>query len=125
MTAAADKSHRLGVNDITGPAPSPGPARVHGDDVGAQDHQSTGSGQSRTCTRPTDALETADLDVSPLFAAVLGITAEVSSDGDFGHNIDVLATDAFNETMYDGVQAMSDQRTPEEVAADLEAAAQE
>jgi raffinose/stachyose/melibiose transport system substrate-binding protein len=76
-------------------------------------------------TIPPMPLETGDVDVSPLFADVLEITAEVSASGDFGHNIDVLATDAFNEAMYDGVQAiLSDQRTPEEVAADLEAAAQ-
>jgi raffinose/stachyose/melibiose transport system substrate-binding protein len=77
-------------------------------------------------TIPPMPLETGDLDVSPLFAQVLEVTAEVSASGDFGHNIDVLATDAFNEAMYDGVQAiLSDQRTPEEVAADLEAAAQQ
>ena len=77
-------------------------------------------------TIPPMPLETGELDVSPLFAQVLEITAEVSASGDFGHNIDVLATDAFNEAMLDGMQAiMTDQMTPEEVAADLEAAAQQ
>jgi raffinose/stachyose/melibiose transport system substrate-binding protein len=77
-------------------------------------------------TIPPMPLETGDLDVSPLFADVLEMTAEVSAAGDFGQNIDVLVTDKFNEAMYDGMQGiLSDQRTPEEVAADLEAAAQE
>jgi raffinose/stachyose/melibiose transport system substrate-binding protein len=77
-------------------------------------------------TIPPMPLETGDLDVSPLFAQVLEITAEVSASGDLGHNIDVLATEAFNEAMLDGMQAiMTDQMTPEEVAADLEAAAQQ
>jgi raffinose/stachyose/melibiose transport system substrate-binding protein len=77
-------------------------------------------------TIPPMPLETGELDVSPLFAQVLEITAEVSASGDFGHNIDVLATEAFNEAMLDGMQAiMTEQKTPEEVAADLEAAAQQ
>ena len=60
-----------------------------------------------------------------LFAQVLEISAEMSTSSDFCYNIDVLVSDAFNEAMYDGMQAiMTDQRTPEEVAADLEATAQ-
>ena len=37
-----------------------------------------------------------------------------------------MMTDVFNEAMYNGVQSvLSDQATPEDVAADLEAAAQQ
>ncbi len=76
-------------------------------------------------TIPPIPIETGDLEVSPLFAQVLEDTATVSTSGDFGYNIDVMATDVLNEAMYDGVQAvLSGQQTPEDVAADLEAAAQ-
>ncbi|WP_193607885.1 ABC transporter substrate-binding protein [Nocardioides lijunqiniae] len=74
-------------------------------------------------TIPPMPLETGDLDVSPLFSQVLEDTATLSTTGDFGYNIDVLTTDAFNEAMYDGVQAvLTGQQSPEEVAADLQAA---
>jgi len=73
---------------------------------------------------PPMPLDTAGLEVSPLFAQVLKDTATLSSSGDFGYNIDVLTTDAFNEAMYDGVQAvLTGQKKPDEVAADLDAAA--
>ena len=73
---------------------------------------------------PPMPLDTAGLEASPLFAQVLKDTATLSSSGDFGYNIDVLTTDAFNEAMYDGVQAvLTGQKKPDEVAADLDAAA--
>jgi len=77
-------------------------------------------------TIPPMPLETEGLaGVSPLFAQVLEDTATLSTSGDFGYNIDVLTTDVFNEAMYDGMQAVfTGQQAPEEVAADLEAAAQ-
>jgi raffinose/stachyose/melibiose transport system substrate-binding protein len=75
---------------------------------------------------PPMPLDTAGLEVSPLFAQVLKDTATLSSSGDFGYNIDVLTTDAFNEAMYDGVQAvLTGQKKPDEVAADLDAAARQ
>ena len=74
-------------------------------------------------TIPPREVDTEGLEVSPLFAQVLEDTAELSSDGDFGYNIDVLVTDAFNDAMYDGVQAVfTGQATPPQVAANLEAA---
>lgn len=78
-------------------------------------------------TIPPMPLDTSELDVSPLFAQVLEDTAALADGGagDFGYNIDVLMSDAFNEALYDGVQAvLTGQMTPEEVAAELEAAAQ-
>jgi len=76
-------------------------------------------------TIPPQPIETAGLDVSPLFAKVLEDTATISTGGGFGYNIDVLASDALNEAMYDGVQAvLTGQKDPAEVASDLEAAAQ-
>ena len=76
-------------------------------------------------TIPPMPIETEGLDVSPLFAQVLEDTAEISSGGGFGYNIDVMATDALNEAMYDGVQAvLTGQKTPKEVAGDLQAAAE-
>ena len=68
-----------------------------------------------------------EVDVSPLFAQVLEDTSSFSEgSGDLGLNIDVLATDTFNAAMWDGVQAiLSDQQDAEEVAQDLEAAAQQ
>ncbi len=74
-------------------------------------------------TIPPREVDTEGLEVSPLFAQVLEDTAELSTSGDFGYNIDVLVTDAFNEAMYDGMQAVfTGQATPEQVAANLEAA---
>lgn len=78
-------------------------------------------------TIPPMPLDTGDLEVSPLFAQVLEDTAALADGGagDFGYNIDVLTTDAFNEAMYDGVQAvLTGQMTAEEVASELEAASQ-
>ena len=74
-------------------------------------------------TIPPREVDTEGLDVSPLFAQVLEDTADLSASGDFGYNIDVLVGDAFNEAMYDGVQAVfTGQATPQQVAASLEAA---
>ncbi len=74
-------------------------------------------------TIPPREVETEGLDVSPLFAQVLDDTAELAASGDFGINIDVLVSDAFNEAMYDGFQGvLTGQRTPQEVAAALDAA---
>ena len=74
-------------------------------------------------TIPPREVDTKDVDVSPLFAQVLDDTADLSGSGDFGLNIDVLATDAFNEAMWDGVQGvLTGQRTPQQVAKALEAA---
>ena len=66
------------------------------------------------------------MDVTPLFAQVLEDTeALAAGDGDLGLNIDVLTTDAFNEAMFNGMQAiLSDQATPEQVAEQLEQASQ-
>ncbi|MEE6295327.1 ABC transporter substrate-binding protein [Georgenia wangjunii] len=67
------------------------------------------------------------VDVSPLFAEVLADVAEFGAGaGDFGVNIDVLMEEAFNQAMFDGMQAIySDQATPEEVAQSLEEASQQ
>ncbi|WP_157975641.1 ABC transporter substrate-binding protein [Brachybacterium sp. YJGR34] len=72
---------------------------------------------------PTD---TEDLDVSPLFAQVLEeVEAFGSGTGDFGMNIDVSMGDAFNQALFDGMQAIySGQGTPEEIAQRLDEAAQ-
>ena len=73
-------------------------------------------------TIPPMEVETEGLDVSPLFAQVLEDTATLAEGGDFGLNIDVLVSDAFNEAMYDGFQGvLTGQRTPQEVAQALEA----
>ncbi len=73
---------------------------------------------------PPFPIDTEGLDISPLFAQVLADTARLASgQGDFGVNIDVLMGDAFNEAMFDGMQAiLSEQASPEEVAQRLEAA---
>ena len=74
-------------------------------------------------TIPPREVETQGVEVSPLFAQVLEDTAQLSTSGDFGYNIDVLVSDAFNEAMYDGMQAVfTGQATPAQVAANLEAA---
>ena len=78
-------------------------------------------------TIPPYPVDTEGVDASPLFMQVLEDTSEFSSgSGDFGSNIDVQATDVFNEAMWNGMQAiLSGQQSSEEVAQDLEAAFQE
>jgi raffinose/stachyose/melibiose transport system substrate-binding protein len=77
-------------------------------------------------TIPPIPIDTKGLDISPLNAQVVEDTAELSKGGDFGYNIDVMTSDVFNEAMYDGVQSvLTEQATPEEVAASLEEAAQQ
>ena len=76
-------------------------------------------------TIPPIPIDTEGLNISPLNAQVVEDTAAFSEGGDFGYNIDVMTTDVFNEAMYNGVQSvLTDQATPEEVAASLEEAAQ-
>lgn len=76
---------------------------------------------------PPFPADTEGVDVSPLFGQVLQDVEEFATGtGEFGVNIDVLTDDAFNEAMFDGVQAIySDQATPEEVAQRLEEASQQ
>jgi raffinose/stachyose/melibiose transport system substrate-binding protein len=75
-------------------------------------------------TIPPMELDTSDLDVSPLFRDVLDKTAAVAKSGDFGQNIDVMVSDEVNQAMYDGFQALlTGDKSAEEVAADLQAAA--
>jgi raffinose/stachyose/melibiose transport system substrate-binding protein len=75
-------------------------------------------------TIPPMKLDTSTLKVSPLFRDVLDKTAAVGKGGDFGQNIDVAVDDRVNQAMYDGFQALlTGDKTAEEVAADLQAAA--
>jgi len=77
-------------------------------------------------TIPTYPVDTAGLNVNPLMAQVIADTAKLSGgNGDFGSNIDVQSTDTFNDAMFNGIQALlTGQKTPEEVAKDLQAAKQ-
>jgi len=73
---------------------------------------------------PAFPIDTTGITATPLFTQVLDDAATIA-DGtsDFGYNIDVLTTAEFNQAMWDGVQAvLTGQATPEEVAANLEAA---
>ncbi|GAA4424772.1 extracellular solute-binding protein [Georgenia halophila] len=75
---------------------------------------------------PPFPADTEGVDISPLFEEVLAdAEAFGSGQGDFGLNIDVLTTPAFNEVMFNGMQAiLSDQATADEVAQQLQDAAQ-
>lgn len=75
---------------------------------------------------PPLPVDTEGVEVSPLLAQVLEDTSKFSGgEGDFGYNIDVLATDVFNEAMWNGLQGiLSGQLTAEEVAQNLEEAFQ-
>ena len=77
-------------------------------------------------TIPPYPVDIEGVEASPLFAQVLSDTSKFSGGtGDFGVSIDVLATDTFNEAMWNGLQAiLSGQATAAEVAAALEVAAQ-
>jgi raffinose/stachyose/melibiose transport system substrate-binding protein len=75
-------------------------------------------------TIPPFPVDTEGLDVNPLFAQVLEDVGSLSGgSSDFGANIDVQSTDDFNEAMFDGLQELlNGDKTPEELAADLQAA---
>ena len=72
-------------------------------------------------------VDTAGLDISPLAQSVLdAIQAASAGQTPLGYNVDVLAPPQFNETMLDGFQAiLAGDKTPEQQAADLQAAWQE
>jgi raffinose/stachyose/melibiose transport system substrate-binding protein len=78
-------------------------------------------------TIPPRPVDTEGLDVDPLLAQVLDqVSALSEGGGELGYNIDVLMPDQFNVAMEDGVQAvLTGQSTPEEVAASLQAAAEQ
>jgi raffinose/stachyose/melibiose transport system substrate-binding protein len=68
-------------------------------------------------TIPPIPIDIKGLDVSPLFAQVLQDTARLAQNGDFGQNIDVMASDKVNKAMYDGVQGvLTGQMTAEDAA---------
>jgi raffinose/stachyose/melibiose transport system substrate-binding protein len=76
-------------------------------------------------TIPPIPIDTSGLDLSPLFAKVLEDTATLAESGDFGHNIDVLASDEVNQAMYDGLQGvLTGQLSAEEAAAGMASAAE-
>ena len=78
-------------------------------------------------TIPPYPIETEGLDALPLLTQVIDDTADFAGGtGDLGTNIDVVASDEFNQTMYDGFQGIfTGQKTPEQVAEELETAARE
>ncbi|PWW23678.1 raffinose/stachyose/melibiose transport system substrate-binding protein [Geodermatophilus normandii] len=78
-------------------------------------------------TIPPRPIDTEGLDVDPLLAQVLeDVSALSEGGGQLGYNIDVLMPEAFNEAMFDGVQAvLTGQSTPAEVAAAMQAASQQ
>lgn len=69
-------------------------------------------------------LDTSALQVPPLFKAILDVLqAAIAGQTELGYNIDVLAPPKFNDTMQNGFQAiLAGDKTPEQQAADLEAA---
>jgi raffinose/stachyose/melibiose transport system substrate-binding protein len=73
---------------------------------------------------PAFPIDTSGIEATPLFTQVLDDAAKIADgSGDFGFNIDVLTSDTFNEAMWNGVQGvLTGQLTPEDVAANLEAA---
>ncbi|MBM7808484.1 raffinose/stachyose/melibiose transport system substrate-binding protein [Geodermatophilus bullaregiensis] len=78
-------------------------------------------------TIPPRPVDTGGLEVDPLLTQVLDdVSALSEGGGQLGYNIDVLMPEAFNEAMFDGVQAvLTGQSTPAEVAASLQAASQQ
>jgi raffinose/stachyose/melibiose transport system substrate-binding protein len=70
---------------------------------------------------PAYPVNTEGIEASPLFKQVLDDSAKIAGGtGDFGYNIDVLTTDAFNNAMWKGMQGLlTDQTTPQKVADSL------
>ncbi|SDC71619.1 raffinose/stachyose/melibiose transport system substrate-binding protein [Geodermatophilus telluris] len=77
-------------------------------------------------TIPPRPVDTEGLEIEPLLAQVLDDVSTLSEGGgQLGYNIDVLMPEAFNEAMFDGIQALlTGQSTPAEVAAAMQAASQ-
>ena len=74
-------------------------------------------------TIPPQAIDVSSVKASPLLSQVLKDTASVTGDSAFGYNIDVMVSDKLKEAMEDGFQGvLTGQRTPQQVAASLEAA---
>ena len=74
-------------------------------------------------TIPAQPVQTENLDVSPLFKAVLDDLSETTEEGSFGYNIDVLTPANFNEVMFTGFQeVLSGNKTAKEQMSDLQAA---
>jgi raffinose/stachyose/melibiose transport system substrate-binding protein len=71
-------------------------------------------------------IDTASVDVSPLYRSILDVLQTgigPNATAQFGYNVDVLAPPQFNEAMQNGFQAIiAGQKTPEQVAAELQAA---
>ena len=75
---------------------------------------------------PPVKMDAADYELEPLPAFALNTLANPDSVGEgveFGYNVDVLAPLEFNRVLQEDLQAVfADEKTPEEVAADLEVA---
>ena len=73
---------------------------------------------------PAYPVDTEGIKASPLFKQILDDAAKIAEGtGDFGYTIDVLTPDAFNNAMWKGIQGiLTDQRSPAEVAKQLQAA---
>jgi raffinose/stachyose/melibiose transport system substrate-binding protein len=68
-------------------------------------------------------LDLASLQVSPLSLSIFEtLQSGIAGETEFGYNVDVLATPAFNDMMMNGFPAiLNGDKTPEEQAADLQA----
>ena len=68
-------------------------------------------------------VDTTGLEISPLSQSILDVlTQAANGEVQLGYNIDVLTPPEFNETMLNGFQAIvSGDKTPEELAAELQA----
>jgi raffinose/stachyose/melibiose transport system substrate-binding protein len=68
--------------------------------------------------------DAAALELSPLFRSILDVLQTATAQGtQFGYNVDVLAPAQFNDALLNGCQAiLSGDKTPEELAAELQAA---
>lgn len=78
-------------------------------------------------TIPAYPVDTAGIQADPLFQQILTDTGNIATgQGEFGYNIDVLTPDTFNKAMWDGLQGvLTGQKTPQEVADELQAAFKE
>ena len=70
------------------------------------------------------SVDTSEMELPPLYKSILEVLdTAASGEIEFGYNIDVIAPPEFNDTMLNGFQSiLSGEKTPEEQAADLQAA---
>ena len=84
-------------------------------------------GSAVRATSCRSQVDLSDLELGPLYQQIIDTLQSAEAEGaQFGYNVDVLAPPEFNDMMFSGFQAiLVGDKTPEQQAADLQAAWEE